>query len=367
MLSMAACICTLASCGGSKISSRITKAELNATDLKNFEVKIEGLRTRYHIPSLSVGIVSGKQIKWYKGFGYADIENKVVPTRHTIYHLASVTKTFGSIILMQLVEQGKISLDDPVTKYGINLGARWGGDDRIKIKHLLTHTAMGNSFNLFRPGYSFRYNGDFYGRLGTAIEKSSGITFAELATHNILYPLQLKHTVPNLNDTADFNTTGYNRDEIINLVAKPYDWIDKKIVGIEYPTYFGPAAGLMSCVEDLAKYSNAIDERKMLKAETWRKVFEPTVSERGKVLPYGLGWFVKNYDGVKVIWHTGWWTGNSALFVKIPQRDVAFIVLANSQDLSRPFYPKINPFNPKLSKNLRKSAFGKAFLELVKK
>ena len=367
LLTASVCLFILASCTSSKISRGTDdKSGLNESDFKTFEVKIEALRKKYHIPSLSVGIVSAKELKWYRGFGYADIENKVVPTQHTIYHLASVTKTFGSIILMQLVEEGKISLEDPVTKYDIQLGARWGGDDRIKIKHLLTHTAQGNSLNLFRPGYSFRYNGDYYGQLSSAIEKSSGKTFAELMVHNIIFPLHLEHTVPNLYDTTAFNLTGYNRPEITNLVAKPYDWVHKQIIPIEYPRYFGPAAGLMSCVADIAKYSVAIDDRRMLKGQTWEKVFTPAVSEKGKVFPYGLGWFVKNYDGVKVIWHTGWWTGNSALFVKIPEKDVTLIILANSQDLSRPFYPKINPLRPRLAKDLRKSAFGKAFLEMVK-
>jgi Beta-lactamase class C and other penicillin binding proteins len=74
---------------------------------------------------------------------------------------------------MQLVEQGKLSLDDPIEKYGINLGGRWGSDPRIKVKHLLTHTAMGNWRNGFKPGFKFRYNGDWYGRLGKVIEKAS--------------------------------------------------------------------------------------------------------------------------------------------------------------------------------------------------
>lgn len=259
-------------------------------NLLAFENKIEALRQKYHIPSLSVGIVNKKQLAWYKGFGFADMENNIVPDQRTIYHLASVTKTFASIILMQLEEAGKLRLDDPVTKYDIQLGARWGGDNRIQIRHLLTHTSMGNTMNGFKPGYSFRYNGDFYGHLRKAIEKSSGKTFGELLVNAIILPLHMEHTVPNLYDTMSFSLTGYERNDIARTVAKPYDWVDKKIVNIEYPTYFGPSAGL---------------------------------------------------------------------------KDVTFIVLANAQDLSRPFYPKINPLNMKLSKNVKKSPFGKAFFDLI--
>jgi CubicO group peptidase (beta-lactamase class C family) len=102
--------------------------------LAAFEKEVETLRERHHIPGLSVGIVKGKQLAWKKGFGYADVEQKIVPDEHTVYQIASVTKTFGSILLMQQVEAGKVSLDDPIAQYNINLGARWGSDERIKSK-----------------------------------------------------------------------------------------------------------------------------------------------------------------------------------------------------------------------------------------
>jgi CubicO group peptidase (beta-lactamase class C family) len=165
---------------------------------------------------------------------------------------------------------------------------------------------------------------------------------------------------------------GYDKDSFMQKVARPYDWHHGQLQPIVFSYGFGPAAGIMSCVSDLAVYSNAIDEKKFLSAATWEKVFTAYVNPKGKTLQYGLGWFVKYYKGVKVIWHTGWWTGYSALFVKIPEKDLAFIVLANSQDLSRPFYhivkplPGIGMFNPfrrNLNKTLTASGFGKAFLD----
>jgi CubicO group peptidase (beta-lactamase class C family) len=77
---------------------------------------------------------------------------------------------------------------------------------------------------------------------------------------------------------------------------------------------------------------------------------------------------VKYYKGVKIVWHTGWWTGYSALFIKIPEKDLTFIVLANSQDLSRPFYKTnilsmLNPFRKNLNNTLTASRFAKAFID----
>ena len=339
------------------------------SNIESFENKLEALRNRYHIPSLSVGIVNEKKLAWKKGFGYSDIENKKAPDENTVYQLASITKTFGSIILMQQVEEGKLSLDDPIAKYGINLGARWGSDERIKVKHLLTHTASGNSFNGFKPGYNFRYNGDWYGRLGKVIEKTSGQTFGELLMNNIISPLHLQNTVPSINDSVNFNLTGYDKNSFSEKVAKPYNWAGKRLNPVQFSYGFGPAAGIMSSVADLATYSIAIDEKKFLRPETWEKIFTPFVTPKGKMIQYGLGWFVKYYNGVKIIWHTGWWFGYSSLLVKIPEKDLTFIILANSQDLSRPFYltlypvPLPNPFKKSLNKDLMVSDFARAFID----
>ena len=335
----------------------------DASNCAAFEKKLESLRKRRHLPSFSAGIVNEKKLVWKESFGYADVENKIKPTENTVYQLASITKTFGSIILMQQVEAGKVSLDDPIKKYGIDLGARWGSDERIKIKHLVTHTAQGNSLNIFKPGYSFRYNGDFYDRIKLPIEKTSGKTFGELVLANIIQPLGLKNTVPNTGDTVAFALTGYDRVTFEKKIAKPYEWRKGKLHAVTYRDYFGPAAGLMSSVSDLSFYSIAIDEKKFLSPESWDKVFTPALSEKGKTFPYGIGWFVRYYDGVKVVWRTGLWDGCSALFVKIPEKDLAFIILANSPDLSNnSIFHFLNPFSRKLSRNLKASPFGKAFL-----
>lgn len=342
------------------------------SNIAAFEKQIERLRERYHIPGLSVGIVKGKQLAWQKGFGYADVAQKIVPDEHTVYQIASVTKTFGSILLMQQVEAGKVSLDDPIAKYNINLGARWGSDERIKVKHLLTHTAMGNSLNAFKPGYTFRYNGDWYNRLGLVIEKAAGQSFGELLMQNIIRPLALHNTVPSTNDSMNFKLTGYQKEAFLTKVAKPYDWQKKQLVPVQYTYGFGPAAGLMSSVSDLAVYAIALDEQQFLQPETWEKVYTPFVTPKGKKIQYGLGWYVKNYKSVKVAWHTGWWTGYSALFIRIPEKELTFIVLANSQDLSRPFYHLVqpipsfgffNPFRSNLNRNLLVSDFAKAFFD----
>lgn len=333
-------------------------------DTTVFAQEVEALRQRYHIPSLSVGLVQQGKLVWYKGLGYADVEHQLRPTPHTVYHLASLTKTFGAIVLLQLVEAGKIKLDDPVTKYHIHLGARWENDPRIQLKHLLTHTAQGNTFNGFRPGYSFGYNGDYFAQLIKPIEQESNESFGSLLVRQVLRPLSLAYTAPNLADTVNFALTGYDRAAYGRLVAKPYDFRKGRLVAVSYPTYFGPSAGLMSCVSDLARYSHALDQQQLLSPATWQTVFTPFRSPKGKALPYGFGWFIQSYRGLSLRWHTGWWVGSSSLLVKVPDKDLTLIILANSQDVSRPFYAKHDFFrtNPRLQKDVRASAFANSFL-----
>ncbi|MEE8340757.1 MAG: serine hydrolase domain-containing protein [Candidatus Neomarinimicrobiota bacterium] len=308
------------------------------SELESFENNLEKSRILLKIPGFSAAIIKERKIIWAKGFGYADVKNKRKATPNTSYHLASLTKTFASIIILELVEQGKVNLDDSILKYGINLdearqyNMNVVSEEKIKVKHLLSHTAEGI------PGTYYNYNGYLFSLLDNVIERASGKTFGELVTDKIIKPLEMSSTAPNICDTTNFNLTGYDPTIFYENLAKPYilDSLNN-IIESKLETYFGTAAGLMSSVIDMAKYSIAIDENKFLDKKTQDIVFNPTVSTNGDTLPYGLGWFVQNYKGIKMIWHYGLWNTNSSLIIRVPERDLALVILANSNNLTRPF------------------------------
>ena len=156
--------------------------------LAQLETALESLRQELKIPAYSAAIVKNQKVIWAKGFGYADVENKIPATEHTAYHLASLTKTFASTILMKLVQDGKIKLDDPVSKYGITLES----EGVIRVRHLLSHTSEGN------PGEQYRYNGNRFAELDKVIERATGKSFAELLIADILDPLGMNDTAPNV-------------------------------------------------------------------------------------------------------------------------------------------------------------------------
>src|ERR1043166_1519016 len=168
-------------------TTRAHSADITAR-IARLEILLESLRQDLKIPAYSAAIVKDQKVIWAKGFGYADVENKIPATEHTPYHLASLTKTFASTILMQLVQDGKVKLDDPVSKYGITLES----EGVIRVRHLLSHTSEGN------PGEQYRYNGNRFSELDKVIQGSTGKSFAELLIANILDPLGMNETAPNV-------------------------------------------------------------------------------------------------------------------------------------------------------------------------
>jgi CubicO group peptidase (beta-lactamase class C family) len=116
------------------LKSSAIKQTVSATDasrLAQMETQLENLRHELKIPALSAAVVKDQKIVWAKGFGFADLENKIPATEHTPYHLASLTKTFTSTILMQLVQEGKIKLDDPVSNTALRSKAKASSESSI--------------------------------------------------------------------------------------------------------------------------------------------------------------------------------------------------------------------------------------------
>jgi len=293
-----------------------------------FAAQLDDMRDALAIPGMSGIVMSHDTVLWEGALGLADISSQTPATSTTQYHLASLTKTFASTIVLQLVEQGLVSLDDPVSKYGINLQS----DGVIRVRHLMSHTSEGV------PGEEFRYNGDRYALLDQVIQRASGETFATRVTQRILKPLSLDQTAPNpLNPTA-FAATGGNAAVYITKMATGYG-IDgsKKPVSVLYPNLFSSAAGLVSTAREVARYSTALDAGQFISNATRTLAYTPARGKNDKILPYGLGWFISNVSGHTLVWHYGYWTGNSSLIIKEPSRGLTFVLLTNSDQLSAPF------------------------------
>ena len=322
-------------------------AEPVAKNIDEFDRRLESLRQQSHIPAISVAISENQRIAWSKGFGTADLGANRPASDTTVYHFASLTKPFASAVLFQLIEEGRVSLDDPVADYGIVLPTP-PSPGVIRIRHLLSHTSTGI------PGTRYSYDGDRFSLLDSVVARATGGSFATELVRRILQPLALTRTAPNPSGAA-FNASGLDRATYQANVARGYSYANGTYTPTAYPTNFSTAAGLTGSVLDLAAFSMALDRSAVISEASRDLAFTPTVSLAGDTLPYGLGWFSTTYKGERIVWHYGLWTAISSLIIKVPSRGLTFVVLANTDALSSPY--------PLASGRLDSSPWARAFLD----
>ena len=301
--------------------------------IQTFAAGLDSIRTALKIPGLAAALMTGDSVIFDNGFGYADLLNQIPVTPSTTFRVASITKTFTSTIIMQLVEQGTLDLQTPISKYGLDFG-----NPNIRVKHLLTNTSDGE------PGAHFQYNGYRFGRLGIVIEKTGGTPFFQLLMERIVKPLGMSSTAPGISLFSYFNYVKEKQDmkpffeKAFTSLAKPYEHdAAGKVLETRYLDEFGAFGGLTTSTGDLLKYSAAIDRNLFLKEQTQKLVFTPNRTNNGATTPYGLGWFSQQYRGDWYYWHYGQTHGESGLFVKVPSRKLTLVVLTNIDKLSQPF------------------------------
>jgi CubicO group peptidase (beta-lactamase class C family) len=304
--------------------------------LRRLERQFEQLRTILRIPGMSAAIVKDQRLLWTRGFGYADLEKRIPATPKTLYYIASLTKTFAATVLMHLVEQGKLDLNEPMSRYSSEFK-----DDSVRIKHVLTHTSGGI------PGEKFRYDGARFALLTAVIEKKTGKPFREVLAEMFLDPLNMSHSIPSRDvftaapgDSIAFRERKFERYQAaLSRYAQPYRLYGNEIIHTTYPWEgVSAAAGLLSTAPDLAKFDIAIDRHVYLKKETQDEAWTPFVSNSGRPVLHGLGWFVQNYSGLRCVWHFGNDPNEfSGTYVKLPDNGLSLIILANSDALSTTF------------------------------
>jgi CubicO group peptidase (beta-lactamase class C family) len=327
-------------CGSSDVSSP------PSASIGEFEQHLEDLRAASHVSAITAVISKDQNVVWVKPYGLADVMAQRPAADTTVYHLASLTKPFAATILLQLVEEGKVSLDDPVSTYGISLTGPAG--TVIRVRHLLSHTSEGV------PGTKYSYNGDRFGLLDAVIAKGAGKALDAALEERIITPLGLHRTAPNP-QSASFAVSGLDKATFEANLARGYTYSGGQYNQTAYPTYFGAAAGLTASALDIASFSMAMDRDALLQPATKALAYTPVVSPSGETFPYGLGWFSTNYKGVRIIWHYGLWVANSSLIVKVPERGLTFVVLANTDGLSSPY--------PLGAGKLETSPWARAFLD----
>lgn len=298
---------------------------------RDFAARTEATRNALRIPGLSVAVVRDGEVVLAQGFGLADVEAGKAAVAETLYPIGSITKTFTATLMLQLAEEGRLDLDADVQRF-----VDWEVPAGVRIRHVLGHTSEGV------PGTRFAYSSRF-NWLDNVVEAATKENFRKLLEARVLQRAALTRTLPGE------EREGYA--ESLAGLAAPYR-IDAEgnVVRSKYPPMpLHSSSGLSSTVTDLARYSIALDEGKLLSAAAREVAWTPSAPG----MPYGAGWFTQTVAGERVVWHTSWWPdAYSGLLVKVPSRRLTLVLLANSDALVAPqggasnvlLYPMANDF-----------------------
>ncbi len=318
---------------------------------------LEALRQQAGIPGLSAAVVQDGEIVWEKGFGFQNVESRIRATPDTPYFIGGLSQSFASVLLLQCVEQRKFTLDDPVGRYGVTFP-----EEGATLRQVLNHSSSGT------PGAEFKLALDRYAQLGTVMEWCAPQPYRKSVAHRLLERLAMKDSVPGGDlKEADavpeglFDEAALERyAHVLERVAIPY-----RIEGKNRPVRSQPppveginaANGLISTVRDLAQFDAALDDTLLLLDETRQGAWSPARAADGTEMPTGLGWFVQYYKDEPVVWQYGHMPNvYSSMIIKLPNRRVTLILLANSDGLAATA--------DLASGDVTKSVFGTIFLRL---
>jgi len=270
-------------------------------------------------------VARGDRVLLRRAAAFADRERNLLNTPQTRFPLASVSKQFTAAAIMLLVEDGKIALADPISKYFpiskdfVASPPQW---KEVTIKNLLTHSSgigdnnIGNknAALLFAPGTNYEYSNTGYWLLTGVIEKASGQTFGEFLRTRIFAKLGMQHTsnVPGPTDIV----RGYSRaPDGQQQSGEPLD-----------PTNTAGDGSLISTLDDMLAWSRSLDTNSVLSASSRTAMF--TDYGHG----YGFGWRLSPKYGQSLIWHTGTLSGFAAILDRFPKEELTVVAMTNSTE-----------------------------------
>lgn len=303
-----------------------------------------------NIPGVALGIVYKGELRYAKGYGKANVEKDAAVTPDTVFMIASVSKPILALGIARLAEQGKLKLDDPISKHLPNTPDTWKD---IRLTQLMNHTAglvrespafeggkIKPDFEVVSAAYSvplvfptgtgMQYCNVCYFALAEVITRVSGQPWAEFMEREVFQRAGMKDTRPtSQRDMVPGRALSYERLLGIQKVASEY-------------TALRPSGAFMSTVNDLARLEAALHANKLVTADTWKKIEAPSRirdeksgdSKLGKMrdgaMGYGMGWELSELEGMRRVAHGGSLAGFRTMYARYPDQGWAVIVLANS-------------------------------------
>lgn len=315
----------------------------------------------WHIPGASIAVVRNGEVVYLKGYGVRDITTKEPVTPDTLFALASMTKAFTSTAIGTLVDEKKMSWDDPVRKYldYFRLSDACA-DSQVTIRDVLSHrTGLGGHEELlfgvpwnreeairrigrvslenpFRSGYE--YQNQMYVAAGEAAAAAAHESWEDLVRSRITGPLGMTRTKFTIADAraTDDHAVGHSWKD--DGTVSVFHWYDD--------TNVGAAGSMHASARDLSRWlllqlsDGAVGDKRIISAESLAETHMPqtvirveTSSKENNpetnMMAYALGWFAQDYRGEFLVWHTGSLNGFRAMTTLLPGRNIGFVILTN--------------------------------------
>jgi CubicO group peptidase (beta-lactamase class C family) len=333
---LAAVLCT---------SSILSEAQQNLPVSDAASNYIRSEMERQHIPGLALLVSRGGKIVQSQGFGLANVELQVPVKPETIFQSGSVGKQFTATAVMMLVEESKIQLDDPLTKYFSDAPASW---KEVTVRELLSHTAgfgdypkdfdfrkdwtepellkLVESIPLaYPPGTKWDYSNLGYLTLGILIHHVTGEFYGDFLQQRIFQPLGMETTrIISEADIVPNRAAGYR---LVKGELKNQEWVAPAInTTADGSLYFS--------VLDLSKWDAALYGDKLLKRSSLEQMWTPAKLTNGQPNKegYGFGWFIGERHGHRVIGHDGAWQGFESAIARYVDDHLTVVVLANLEE-----------------------------------
>jgi CubicO group peptidase (beta-lactamase class C family) len=323
------------------VSQSAAPSAAASVDWTAVEEFVRGEMVKQKVPGLSMAIVRNGQIVRAQGFGMANLEHDVPATSATVYQSGSVGKQFTATLVMMLVGEGKLSLDDRLSKFFPSGPAAWRD---ITIRHMLSHTSgisekfystvdlhleypdtaivrlIGAQPLDFAPGAKWSYSNPAYVLLGYIIGQVTGRFYGDLLEERIFVPLGMS-TAMIINEPAIVpnRAAGYEMDSgrVVNQ-----EWVSRK---------FNTTAdgSLYLTVHDLAKWDAALRGDQVMPQAVLAQMWTPIRLNDGTTHPYGFGWSLGTVNGHRIIEHGGAWQGFKTFIARYEGDGLTVIVLMN--------------------------------------
>jgi D-alanyl-D-alanine carboxypeptidase len=295
---------------------------------------------KQHIPGVSIAVVKEGKIIKVEGYGMANVELNVPARPDTVYKIGSVSKQFIASGIMMLIQEGKISLDDNISKFLEGTPDTWKD---ITIRHLLTHTSgivreapgfdplkiqndadvIKTAYPLplrFAPGEKWEYCNVGYFSLAEIIRKVTGKSWGDYLGEHMFMPAGMSAT----------RTTTIA--DLVQNRANGYVWRNGKLQNAEIYFALRPSGAFLSSVLDLAKWDAALYTDKFLKSSVREQMWTPVKLNNGTNHPYGFGWELSPIAGHKRVHHGGSLPGFRAAMARFVDDKLTVVVLTNSDN-----------------------------------